>query len=205
MIRDNFIDRTARKPSGKWAVKSYNNPRSHYRSFRVILNALRLNERDSYCEIGCGGGVLLNMALKEAASGAAIDHSEDMVQLAIENNRELHAEGKVEILQGNAEHLPWDANSFTACACANMFFFVEHPQAILDEVFRVLKPGGRFSMVTMGRGILGKVTFGLLFGLRTYSNKQMTDMLRQSGFHNVSIKTGFLGFTQECYGEKTTA
>ena len=31
MLFNKFIDRTARKPSGKWAIKNYNNPKTHYR------------------------------------------------------------------------------------------------------------------------------------------------------------------------------
>ena len=100
-----FIDRTARKPEGKWAIKSYSNPRGHYRSFRLIMESLQLNDNDAYCEIGCGGGALLNMAMKKVKSGSAIDHSDAMVALSIRNNRPYVEQGRVEIVQGNAERL----------------------------------------------------------------------------------------------------
>ena len=45
-----------------------------------------------------------------------------MVQIAIEKNQEA---GRVEIVQGNAESLPWGDNSFTCAAAANVFFFIE--------------------------------------------------------------------------------
>jgi len=48
-----------------------------------------------------------------------------MVQIAIEKNQEAISEGRVEIVQGNAESLPWDDNSFTCAAAANVFFFIE--------------------------------------------------------------------------------
>ncbi|OPY70680.1 MAG: Malonyl-(acyl-carrier protein) O-methyltransferase [Syntrophorhabdaceae bacterium PtaU1.Bin034] len=196
-----FIDRTARKPEGRWARKSYRNPRAHQRSFRLIMEALRLNDNDIYCEIGCGGGALLTMAMAKAKRGAAIDHSREMVEVAMENNRRAVEEGRLEILQGNAERLPWESGSFTACASANMFFFVENPGAMLSEVFRVLKPGGRFSMVTMGNGLLGKITFGWLYSLRTYSDSQMASMLRSAGFSEIRVKST-MGLMQACYGTK---
>lgn len=196
-----FIDKTARKPEGKWATKNYGDPKFHYRSFRIILNALALRSDDRFCEIGCGGGILLNLAMSRVKEGAALDHSDAMVSLAMEKNREYVEQGRLEVQMGNAEKLPWDANHFTACASANMFFFVERPEVMLSEVFRVLKPGGRFSMTTIGNGFLGTIIFGWLYQLKTYSDARMVDMLTSAGFSNVQVKSS-LGMMQVCYGEK---
>ena len=48
-----------------------------------------------------------------------------MVQIAIEKNQEAVSEGRVEIVQGDAESLPWGDNSFTCATAANVFFFIE--------------------------------------------------------------------------------
>jgi len=153
-----FIDKTARKPEGKWVVKNYADPKAHYRSFRIIMDALALRSDDIYCEIGCGGGALLDLAMSKVKEGAALDHSQAMAALSTEKNRQYVEQGRLEIHKGNAEQLPWDSSRFTASASAsaNMFFFVERPEAMLAEVFRVLKPGGRFSMTTIGDGLFGK-------------------------------------------------
>jgi ubiquinone/menaquinone biosynthesis C-methylase UbiE len=196
-----FIDKTARRPEGTWAIKKYSNPTGHYASFKIITEALCLNGEDTYCEIGCGGGALLKMAMPKVKTGVAIDHSSAMVELSIKNNRSYVEDGMLEIVQGKAEQLPWEGESFTACASANVFFFVEDPHAMLAEVFRVLKPGGRFSMVTMGNGLLGKIIFGWLYALKTYSNIEMTSMLRSAGFSGIQVKST-RGLLQVCYGEK---
>lgn len=200
-IRKTFINKTARKPEGRWAVRNYNNPRAHYRSFKIIMNKLSLNETDAYCEIGCGGGVLLKMALSAVKKAAAIDHSREMVSLAIKNNRSNVEAKKVEIVEGSAEKLPWEDGAFTACGSANMFFFVENPVAMLEEVYRVLKPGGRFCMVTMGRGLLCRLTFGWLYSLKTYSDDRMIEMMKAAGFLNFQVTTGW-SCMQVCYVEK---
>ena len=200
--RERFIDRTAKRPWGAWAMKQYNDPKGHYRSFKIIMDALALGRDDAYCEIGCGGGVLLNMAMKSAGQGAALDHSPDMVRLSIENNRDTVGQGRLEIVQGNAEALPWDSGRFTACGCANMFFFVEHPEAALAEIFRVLAPGGRFSMVTAGKTLPTRATMGWLYNLNTYSDSVMSDMMERAGFKNLRVRTKNLGLTQVCYGQK---
>ena len=73
--RQRFIERTASKPSGEWAVRRYNEPVAHYRSFRTILEMLNLKQEDEYFEMGCGGGVLLRQALEQVSFAAGIDHS----------------------------------------------------------------------------------------------------------------------------------
>ena len=201
-IRETLIEKTARKPGGPWALKHYARPRAHLHSFRIIMEQLELKAEDRYCEIGCGGGVLLHMAMQTAACGAAIDHSEDMVRLSREKNREFISRNRLEVVQGDAGALPWDRESFTACASANMFFFVEKPEKVLSEVCRVLAPGGRFVMVTAGKGILSRATFGWLYRLNTYSDKTMTDMMRNAGFCRVRVNSGFTRMFQVCRGEK---
>ncbi len=118
---DRFVDMTARRPSGWLGKMMFRNPRGHYKAFRLTLEKLALKPDDILLEIGCGGGVLLNMALESIAQAKAIDHSPDMVRIAKEKNQEAVSEGQVEIVQGTAESLPWDDNSFT-CATANQMF-----------------------------------------------------------------------------------
>lgn len=200
-LRSDFIDRTARRPHGQAAVRNYNDPKGHYTSFRRILDKLKLTADDRLLEIGCGGGILLRQALETVASAGAIDHSEDMVKLASDNNHGALEGGRLEIVRGDATKLPWSDCSFTAGASANMFFFVNHPEATLAEVCRVLKPGGRFALATMADGLLAKISFGWLFSLRTYSDQVMSDMLNDAGFSHVEVQSRF-GFSQICYAVK---
>ncbi len=173
--RQEFIDRTARRPHGEKAKRGYSHPVAHYKSFRAILEKLQLDQTDRYVEIGCGGGVLLEQALETACSGAAIDHSSDMIEITRERLKDVPPE-RFQLVEGDAAQLPWADESFSAAACANMFFFV----------------------VTMGRRLLGRITFGWLYSLKTYSDAEMTAMLKAAGFQQISVKTG-RGLGQLCY------
>ena len=196
-----YIDRTARKPFGDKGRKLYNNPKSHYKGFQVILDYLKLQDTDEYMEIGCGGGILLEMALRTADKAAAIDHSKDMVELSRENNAAAVQSGQAEIVEGDAAELPWEDNRFTAAASAHMFFFVEKPELVLSEIYRVLKPGGRFAMATMSNSILGKLMYGFFYQLRTYSDEKMVKLLTDAGFKDVKVSSSF-PFLQYCFAVK---
>ncbi len=199
--RENFIDRTARKPSGKIGRFNYDHPRSHYESFRIILKLLDLKSEDHYVEIGCGGGELLRFALEKADFGAGIDHSPDMVDLCREKNIQAIEVGRAEVQQGDVAVLPWEGELFSAAASANMFFFVEQPRQVLKEVCRVLRPGGRFVMVTTAKTLPVKLTFGWLYHLKCYTNKEMEEMLREAGFQDIEVSTRRV-FSQVCFARK---
>ena len=185
---DNFVDMTARRPSGWFGKKMYSNPQGHYRAFRLTLEKLALKPDDIFLEIGCGGGVLLNMALESVAQAKAIDHSPDMVRIARGRNKEALSEGRVEIVSGNAESLPWDDDLFTCAAASGMFFFIEDPMIVLKEFYRVLKPVGRLVITSIEDSILPRLLFlPWARSMHLYRNREMESMLKEAGFETADV------------------
>lgn len=187
---EKFRDITARKPSGWLGKRLYEDPKAHRESFRLILEKLNLKSDDSYLEVACGGGVLLEMALRIVSRGAAIDHSADMVELAMERNKAALERGTAEVVEGNAESLPWSDESFSCAACASAFFFFERPELVLSEISRVLEPKGRLVFTTCSDK---KSLIGLLFkwpyNLKTYPDEMMQRMLYSAGFSVAEVDT----------------
>jgi SAM-dependent methyltransferase len=92
-------------------------------------------------ELGMGSG--LNLPFYDPArvtSVTGIDPSEALRHAALTAPR---AEGlRVEILDGEAEALPFEAASFDTVVCTFTLCSVHTPAAALGEARRVLKPGG---------------------------------------------------------------
>jgi SAM-dependent methyltransferase len=186
-----FVDTTARKPSGWLGKLMYRKPVGHFGFFHVVTEKLQLQPEDIFLEVGCGGGVLLDMVLQTAQRACGIDHSPDMVELARQKNAQALSEGHAEIVQGDVQALPWDENHFTCAAGVEMLYFIEDPVQALEELHGVLKPGGRLVFVTAAQpeSALSRLLSAPWLGyLRFHSNDELTSMLRGAGFQTVQVQ-----------------
>ena len=94
-------------------------------------------------ELGIGGG--LNLAFYDPArveSVTGVDPSEGLRQIASAAPRPTGL--KVEVLDGEAENLPFGADVFDSIVCTFTLCSVQSPQGALAEARRVLRPGGQF-------------------------------------------------------------
>jgi SAM-dependent methyltransferase len=186
---DWLTDRRARRPSGAQARSVYRDPLYHYPNFRVLLAELALTADDYLLEVGCGGGAFLKEALRSGCRAAAVDHSSDMVRLAQEANRDAVTEGRLEVRQASADHLPFPDATFTCAAMTGVFGFLPDPVAALREIRRVLSAGGRF--VALGsepelRGTLAAPE-PMASRLRFYEDDELERLAREAGFADVRV------------------
>jgi SAM-dependent methyltransferase len=185
-VADWLTDSLARRPSGWLARRFYRNPRPHFASFEETLAALALRADDRLLEIGCGGGMLLERALRDAGSAKAIDHSAEMVALARKRNAGAVAAGRLTVEQAEAERLPFADGEFTTAALANVFFFLYEPGRVLDELHRVLASGGRLAIHTDAPGLpswLAPITRRMRF----YDDAQLVQLLVAAGFSDATV------------------
>ncbi|MFQ5545297.1 MAG: methyltransferase domain-containing protein, partial [Acidiferrobacterales bacterium] len=83
-------------------------------------------------QVGTGGRV------------TGIDKSEAMLKLARQRCADL---SQVELTQGVAESLSAEDQSFHALACTQVLLYIPDVRQALNEMRRVLKPGGRIAVV----------------------------------------------------------
>lgn len=187
-----FVDVTAARPSGWLGKLMYRNPIGHYGLFRVAIDELQLRPEDVFLEVGCGGGILLHMALQTVRWACGIDHSADMVELAGQKNLRALSEGRAQIVQGNVQALPWNEGQFTCAAGVEMLCFVEDPALALRGLYRVLRPGGRMVFVTAAQptsAFSKLVAAPWLRHLRFQANHELAAMLNEVGFQMVEVQS----------------
>jgi ubiquinone/menaquinone biosynthesis C-methylase UbiE len=93
-------------------------------------------------ELGIGGG--LNLAFYDPAKVTAVVGVDPSAELRARVAEAPRPEGlAVEVLEGTAEALPFEAASFDSVVCTFTLCSVHTPARALAEARRVLKPGGR--------------------------------------------------------------
>lgn len=129
---------------------------AEYWKSQLILRDINYAPGESLLEIGCGAGAVLGI-LGTAFLGlnlAGIDLQAKQIDYA---RRHLHQLGltEVDLRVGNASDLPWSDDSFDRLYAIWFLEHLHHPQSVLQEAQRVLKPGGTITLTeTDYRGIL---------------------------------------------------
>ena len=123
----------------------------------ATLDAAHVAQGVRVLDVCTGPGMLAGAALKRGAQVVALDFSGKLIELAKRN-----VPG-AEFRQGDAQALPFEADSFDSIVCGYGIIHVPEPQKALAEMRRVLKPGG-FLAVSVWEAAKSGNGFGLLFG-----------------------------------------
>ena len=100
-------------------------------------------------DVGCGGGKTVSRLAERAPLGKVfgIDYSADMVEYSKKLNKKLVAEDRVEIVEGSVEKTGFSEDFFDLVTAIETYYFWSSFSDAVQEIRRVLKPGGQFLMV----------------------------------------------------------
>ena len=110
-------------------------------------------------DVGCGTGVVAITAARRGAQVTGLDLTPPLLEQARENSR--IAGVTVEWLEDDAESLPFEDATFDIVLSQFGHMFAPRPEVALDEMLRVLKPGGMIAFSTWPPELYVGRTFAL--------------------------------------------
>jgi ubiquinone/menaquinone biosynthesis C-methylase UbiE len=130
-------DETAEQYVAKWGKHPTN---------RMTVEVAGLRPEDVVVDVGCGSGEAVRVAAEHVVRGRAIgvDPSPAMIRIATEQTRDHACADRIRFFEGPAEKLPLESGSASVVLAINSLHHWAQPDAGLEEVWRVLAPGGRF-------------------------------------------------------------
>lgn len=104
-------------------------------------------------EIGPGPGYLGLEWLKktEGTILRALEISADMIEMAENNAGEYGLQNRVKYVEGDAQKMPFEDNTFDGVFTNGSLHEWSQPSRIFNEVYRCLKPGGKYLISDMRR------------------------------------------------------
>src|SRR6266540_7500326 len=133
-------------PIARWYAHLTGRDPRHRDTARMI--AERLAPGSAVLEVAPGPGY---MAIELAKLGgyrvSGLDISRSFVRIASDNAR--RAGVTVDFRHGDVAHMPLPDNTFDFVVCQAAFKNFPDPVAALDEIHRVLRPGGRASIIDL--------------------------------------------------------
>ncbi|WP_438479599.1 ArsR/SmtB family transcription factor [Oleiharenicola lentus] len=157
------------------------------RSWEAIGHlALRLVPDITVADLGAGEGLLSQLLAQRAARVWCIDNSERMVEVGTELARK-NGLANLTYKLGDIEKVPLPEKSVDLAILSQALHHASHPQAAVDEAFRILKPGGQLLVLDLkdhnfekAHEIYGDLWLG-------FSENTLHGFLKKAGFQKVEV------------------
>jgi demethylmenaquinone methyltransferase/2-methoxy-6-polyprenyl-1,4-benzoquinol methylase len=111
---------------------------------RAMVDRVAPAAGDAVLDVASGtAGVAIQLAERTDARIVGVDLTEQMLRQGQCNVAAAGAGGRVRLVAGRAEQLPFPDGAFDAMTFTYLLRYVQDPQATLTELARVVRPGGK--------------------------------------------------------------
>lgn len=116
------------------------------RSLRLVVETTGAGPDDRTLDVACGPGLLACAFAEVAAHATGIDLVPAMIAQAEARQAELGLDN-VRWQVGDADPLPFEDDAYDVVTCRYAFHHFLRPGAVLAEMARVCRPGGRVAVI----------------------------------------------------------
>jgi ubiquinone/menaquinone biosynthesis C-methylase UbiE len=157
----------------------------------MLLDMLRPTDQQ-ILDVGCGTGVFAARALELLPDSHVwgLDLSDGMLRQGLPRWRA--AGGRLHLVQGDSERLPFPDDAFDVVTCTHSFHHYPRQDQVVAEMYRVLRPGGRLLLIDGDRDRLwGRLVYDVVVVLmegavRHLSASALRELFWDTGFANIS-------------------
>ncbi len=110
-----------------------------------LLQATDVSAGTRLLDLACGPGYVSEQAGSVGANPVGVDFSRHMIQAARRRNPRL------DFCEADAHQLPFQSRSFDAVTMNFGVLHLSHPESAFAEIFRVLRPTGRFGFTVWAK------------------------------------------------------
>ncbi len=202
-----------------WYTRNTGRERRRFEDTATLV-ARRLSSGARVLEVAPGPGYLAIELAKRGYSVTTLDISKSFVRIAQENA--IRAGVSVDVRHGDAAHLPFADAWFDYAVCVAAFKNFTDPLGAINEMHRVLRPGGQASIFDLRKNAtpeeidaevrnmhlsrlnehLTRWTFRFMLLKLAYTHEQLAEMAKRSRFGRGDIAVNGIGC--ELWMTKTT-
>ena len=157
---------------------------------KLAIEALGIKSRDRILELGCGPGSALKAMSRLAPEGIVhgLDQSAVMVAQAARRNRAAILAGRVVLHQGRFDRIDLPDAAVDKVLAVNVIYFWIDVPAVLDEIRRVLRPGGNVSIYATDSSVMKNWKFAGPETHRLFDAASLAACLRRGGFGDGDVR-----------------
>ena len=211
-MRKPHADRGIEGLAAKWYAANTGEMMKEYVDLAQRI-AGEIAEGSAVLEVAPGPGYFcIELAKLGSYAIAGVDISHTMVRIAAKKAAEAGV--RVEFKQGSASKLPFPSQSFDFLLCRAAFKNFAKPVDALQEMCRVLRPGGRALIIDLKRNaspeeisrgldemhlspvnrLLTKLVFRTMLIKSAYTKEEFQEMLWEASFSAYEIREDYMGF-----------
>ncbi|WP_256381559.1 class I SAM-dependent methyltransferase [Thermococcus sp. EP1] len=160
------------------------------RTEKKLVFSMIKSKNGKALDLGCGTGNYTLELYMRGFDVVGVDLSEEMLKIA--RKKLPH----VKFIRASAYSLPFEENTFDLVLSITMFEFIHKPELALNEIYRVLRPGGEVVIGTMNGKSLWFI-FKRIKSLfeetayryaRFYTPSELERLMKGAGFEDVESK-----------------
>ena len=169
----------------KWAVNSRWDKVFHkYFGIGKLLKNISDEKFGRILEVGAGVGITTEFIHKKFPEAFITATDYDLQQ--VDEAKARLANSGITVRQEDAAQLSFEDDSFDACFAILVFHHIENFPKAIAEIYRVLKPGGKFYVLDI------QSKFWTLFHLMSFKSLNVTPgLFSKDEFENIVKQSGF--------------